>query len=52
MDEMALLAALSTMLLHESSVASPSAAPVAVPTKVVERTVESPGPIRHAVVMG
>jgi asparagine synthase (glutamine-hydrolysing) len=52
MDEMALLAALSTMLLHESSVASPSAAPVAVPTKVVERTVESPGPIRHAVVVG
>jgi asparagine synthase (glutamine-hydrolysing) len=51
-DEMALLAALSTMLLHESFIASPSAAPVAVPTKVVERSVESHEPIRHAVVVG
>jgi asparagine synthase (glutamine-hydrolysing) len=52
MDEMALLAALSTMLLHESFIASPSAAPVAVPTKVVERSAESQGPLRHAVVVG
>jgi asparagine synthase (glutamine-hydrolysing) len=52
MDEMAVLAALSTMLLHESFVASPSAAPIAVPAKVVERTLESHGPIRHAVVVG
>jgi asparagine synthase (glutamine-hydrolysing) len=52
MDEMAVLAALSTMLLHESFVASPTAAPVAIPTKVVERTVESQGTLDHAVVVG
>ena len=49
-DEMALMGALSTMLLHESFVASPSVAPAATPAKVVERAREAPGPIRHAVV--
>jgi asparagine synthase (glutamine-hydrolysing) len=49
-DEMALVGALSTMLLHEAFVASPSLAPPATPVKVVERTREPPGPIRHAVV--
>jgi asparagine synthase (glutamine-hydrolysing) len=48
-DEMALVGALSTMLLHEAFVAGRSAAAPAVPTKVVERT-ESPGLILHAVV--
>jgi asparagine synthase (glutamine-hydrolysing) len=49
-DEMALMGALSTMLLHESFIASPSVAPAATPAKVVERAPESSGPIRHAVV--
>jgi asparagine synthase (glutamine-hydrolysing) len=49
-DEMALMGALSTMLLHESFIASPSVSPAATPAKVVERTPESSGPIRHAVV--
>ena len=34
-DEMALVAAVSTMLLHEQLVARPSLAPEAVPTRVV-----------------
>ena len=49
-DEMALMGALSTMLLHESFIASPSVAPAAVAGKVVERRPEASGPIRHAVV--
>jgi hypothetical protein len=49
-DEMALVGALSTMLLHERLIAGRSATAPAVPTKVVERTSESPGLIRHAVV--
>jgi len=49
-DEMALMGAISTMLLHESFIAAPSKSPAAVPVKTVERTRQSPGPIRHAVV--
>jgi asparagine synthase (glutamine-hydrolysing) len=49
-DEMALVGALSTMLLHELFIVAPSATRAAVPTKVVERTHEAPGPVRHAVV--
>jgi len=49
-DEMALVGALSTMLLHQEFIAGRSAVGAAVPTKVVERTSESPGLIRHAVV--
>ena len=49
-DEMALVGALSTMLLHERLIAGRSATAPAVPTKVVERTSEPPGLIRHAVV--
>jgi len=49
-DEMALMGAISTMLLHESFIAAPSKSPAAVPVKMVERTRQSPGPIRHAVV--
>ena len=48
-DEMALVGAVSTMLLHEAFVAGRSTAVPAVPTKVVER-IESRGLIRHAVV--
>ena len=50
MDEMALMGALSTMLLHEAFIASPSLAPVAKPVKVVEGGRETPGPLRDAVV--
>jgi asparagine synthase (glutamine-hydrolysing) len=50
-DEMALVAALSTMLLHESFVAAPSAARAAVPNKVVERTLGSAGAARHVEVV-
>jgi len=38
------------MLLHQEFIAGRSAVGAAVPTKVVERTSESPGLIRHAVV--
>ena len=49
-DEMALMGAVSAMLLHELYVAGRSSNGPAVPTKVVERTPRSAGPIRHAVV--
>ena len=50
MDEMALMGALSTMLLHEAFIASPSLAPLAKPVKLVEGGGEAPGTIRDAVV--
>jgi asparagine synthase (glutamine-hydrolysing) len=49
-DEMALIGALSTTLLHERLVAAPSTREPAVPTKVVERTSGS-AVARHAVVV-
>jgi asparagine synthase (glutamine-hydrolysing) len=48
-DEMALVGALSTMLLHERFVAAPPPARLAVPSKVVERSVGPPGVASHAV---
>jgi asparagine synthase (glutamine-hydrolysing) len=47
-DEMSLIGAVSTMLLHDRFVTASSAASTVVPTKIVERTGGSAGRARHA----
>jgi len=47
-DEMALVGALTTMILHERFIAAPPRAQAAVPSKIVERSPTEVGPPDHA----